>query len=165
MTEEFEVLRNSLNMLVEDEDLTNERLLEASEGLLPNLAAYLNNLSKKGNADEWRSVRAGLPDMGERVLVMTDYGGYDVCYLNADNYWLNSMRPHHSNGSVTFWKRIHPPQTNKDYSNNTREETFSKEDMKNYAEWCRNGLLNSEYSHDKHDELLERWKKIKEQSI
>lgn len=33
-----------LNILLEDEDLTDEKLKKASEGLLPNLATELNNL-------------------------------------------------------------------------------------------------------------------------
>lgn len=35
-------LLEMLNNLIQDEDLTNEKLREASEGLLPNLADYLN---------------------------------------------------------------------------------------------------------------------------
>jgi hypothetical protein len=38
---------------------------------------------------------------------------------------------------------------------------FTKEDMKHFADWCRNGLLNVEYGVEKLDEHLEHWKKIK----
>ena len=38
-------------------------------------------------------------------------------------------------------------------------DSFSMDDMKNFAEWCRNGLLNTEYNYKKRDELLERWQK------
>ena len=38
-------------------------------------------------------------------------------------------------------------------------DSFSRDDMKNFAEWCRNGLLNTEYNYKKRDELLERWQK------
>ena len=39
---------------------------------------------------------------------------------------------------------------------------FTKEDMKSFADWCRNGLLNTEYSYLKLDEHLEKWKQLKE---
>ena len=38
---------------------------------------------------------------------------------------------------------------------------FTKEDMKSFADWCRNGLLNTEYSYLKLDEHLEKWKQLK----
>lgn len=44
-------------------------------------------------------------------------------------------------------------------SNTVLADSFSREDMKNFAEWCRNGLLNTEYNYEKRDELLERWQK------
>jgi hypothetical protein len=37
---------------------------------------------------------------------------------------------------------------------------YTKEDMKSFADWCRNALLNIEYSYLKLDEHLEKWKKI-----
>ena len=39
---------------------------------------------------------------------------------------------------------------------------FTKEDMKSFADWCRNGLLNTEYSYLKLDEHLEKWEQLKE---
>ena len=39
---------------------------------------------------------------------------------------------------------------------------FTKEDMKSFADWCRNGLLNTEYNYLKLDEHLEKWKQLKE---
>lgn len=41
MTKTIQLIKN-LNLLVQDEDLTDEKLRDASEGLLPNLADYLN---------------------------------------------------------------------------------------------------------------------------
>lgn len=37
------------------------------------------------------------------------------------------------------------------------QQTFSREDMKNFAEWVRNGLLNTEYSFNGREELLDKW--------
>ena len=46
--------------------------------------------------------------------------------------------------------------------NQTKIETmeakqYTKEDMKSFAEFCRNGLLNSEYSVRRLDAHLESW--------
>lgn len=38
------------------------------------------------------------------------------------------------------------------------ERSYSEEDMKSFADWCRNGLLNTEYSVDRLNEHLEQWK-------
>jgi hypothetical protein len=38
---------------------------------------------------------------------------------------------------------------------------FSGEDMKQFGDWCRNGLLNTEYGLEKLDEHLEQWKQLK----
>lgn len=40
----YEGLSDRLNVLIGDEDLTNEKLEIASEGLLPNIADFLNSL-------------------------------------------------------------------------------------------------------------------------
>lgn len=50
-------------------------------------------------------------------------------------------------------------KVNKILSSTVLADSFSREDMKNFAEWCRNGLLNTEYNYEKRDELLERWEK------
>ena len=42
-----------------------------------------------------------------------------------------------------------------------QERSYSEEDMKSFADWCRNGLLNIEYSVDKLDEHLENWENFK----
>jgi hypothetical protein len=42
-----------------------------------------------------------------------------------------------------------------------QERSYSEEDMKSFADWCRNGLLNTEYSVDRLNEHLEQWKQIK----
>ena len=41
-----------------------------------------------------------------------------------------------------------------------QERMYSEEDMKSFADWVRNGLLNIEYSVDKLDKHLEQWKKL-----
>ena len=41
------------------------------------------------------------------------------------------------------------------------KNNYSKDDMKSFADWCRNGLLNIEYSVDKLDEHLEHWESFK----
>jgi hypothetical protein len=41
------------------------------------------------------------------------------------------------------------------------ERSYSEEDMKSFADWCRNGLLNTEYSVDRLNEHLEQWKQFK----
>jgi len=38
---------------------------------------------------------------------------------------------------------------------------YTEEDMKLFADWCRNGLLNTEYSVDRLDKHLEQWKQFK----
>ena len=38
---------------------------------------------------------------------------------------------------------------------------YSDEDMKSFGDWCRNGLLNTEYGVEKLDEHLEKWKQFK----
>jgi hypothetical protein len=38
---------------------------------------------------------------------------------------------------------------------------FSEEDMKQFGDWCRNGLLNTEYGFEKLDEHLKQWKQFK----
>lgn len=41
------------------------------------------------------------------------------------------------------------------------EKMYSEEDMKSFGDWCRNGLLNTEYGVEKLDEHLEQWKQFK----
>ena len=38
---------------------------------------------------------------------------------------------------------------------------FSEEDMKSFGDWCRNGLLNTEYSVDRLDKHLQQWEQFK----
>ena len=62
-------------------------------------------------ADGWVRVEDGLPDEGVPVLVFMSYGKTDVCHLRG-NYWVQSVRPEHSNGSVTHWQPLpQPPKT------------------------------------------------------
>ena len=42
-----------------------------------------------------------------------------------------------------------------------QERSYSEEDMKSFGDWCRNGLLNIEYSVDRLNEHLEQWKQFK----
>ena len=42
-----------------------------------------------------------------------------------------------------------------------QERMYSEEDMKQFGDWCRNGLLNTEYGFEKLDEHLEQWKQFK----
>ena len=42
-----------------------------------------------------------------------------------------------------------------------QERSYSEEDMKSFADWCRNGLLNTEYSVDRLTQHLEQWKQFK----
>jgi len=42
-----------------------------------------------------------------------------------------------------------------------QERSYSDEDMKSFGDWCRNGLLNTEYSVDRLNEHLEQWKQFK----
>jgi hypothetical protein len=42
-----------------------------------------------------------------------------------------------------------------------QEKSYSEEDMKSFGDWCRNGLLNTEYGVEKLDEHLEQWKQFK----
>ena len=42
-----------------------------------------------------------------------------------------------------------------------QQNSYSGEDMKQFGDWCRNGLLNTEYGFEKLDEHLEQWKQLK----
>ena len=42
--------------------------------------------------------------------------------------------------------------------------SYTKEDMKSFADWCRNGLTNIEYSYLKLDEHLEKWQFLKQET-
>jgi hypothetical protein len=42
-----------------------------------------------------------------------------------------------------------------------QERSYSEKDMKSFGDWCRNGLLNTEYGVEKLDEHLEKWKQFK----
>jgi len=42
-----------------------------------------------------------------------------------------------------------------------QQNRYSGEDMKQFGDWCRNGLLNTEYGFEKLDEHLEQWKQLK----
>ena len=42
----------------------------------------------------------------------------------------------------------------------SQERSYSEEDMKQFGDWCRNGLLNTEYGFEKLDKHLEQWKQL-----
>jgi hypothetical protein len=42
-----------------------------------------------------------------------------------------------------------------------QEKSYNELDMKSFGDWCRNGLLNTEYGVEKLDEHLEQWKQLK----
>jgi len=62
---------------------------------------------------KWFSVTEKLPKIYEPVLVITNYGGYDVCHRSKDDdgdvLFVNHMRIQHSNGGVTHWRRLPKP--------------------------------------------------------
>ena len=41
------------------------------------------------------------------------------------------------------------------------KRSYSDKDMKSFGDWCRNGLLNTEYGVEKLDVHLEQWKQFK----
>ena len=47
---------------------------------------------------------------------------------------------------------------------NKQTESFNKEDMLGFADYCRNGLLNTEYSIDKIDKHLSDWQERRDAS-
>jgi hypothetical protein len=48
-----------------------------------------------------------------------------------------------------------------EFINSNIDEFYSEEDMKSFGDWCRNGLLNTEYGVEKLDVHLEQWKQFK----
>lgn len=42
------------------------------------------------------------------------------------------------------------------------KKKYTKEDMKSFGDWCRNALLNTEFSYLKLDKHLSDWEKLKE---
>jgi len=72
--------------------------------------------NKKNNQDgwwrhEWINVDDRLPELGEVVMVLTDYGKRDICRRlprddNKKWSWYNDMRTQHTNGSVVYWMAL-----------------------------------------------------------
>lgn len=58
----------------------------------------------------WILVAKKLPEFRKKVLILTDYGEMDVCYLTLEDNrildWRNAMRSQHSNGSVIAWTEL-----------------------------------------------------------
>lgn len=87
------------NKLLSDEDLTDEKLREASEGLLPNISDYLNNKIRNiwESGKEWDNKKHALSDVkmaieGGALVIMEER--YDQIYkhgwdLNNDKYYAN----------------------------------------------------------------------------
>jgi hypothetical protein len=67
---------------------------------------------------KWFDATKKKPRRGEKVLIVTSYGGYDVCCWSPEYGWLNDVRPQHSNGSVTHWQRL---PRNTPYNNKRKE--------------------------------------------
>jgi hypothetical protein len=68
----------------------------------------VDSRGEKRAMSKWISVKNKLPDIMAPVLIITDYGKEDVCYLSwgdkpGEYHWYNYMRPQHSNGGVTHW--------------------------------------------------------------
>jgi len=49
----------------------------------------------------------------------------------------------------------------KESENRYAQSTFSRSDMKEFGDWCRNALTNMEYSVSKLDEHLEKYISLK----
>lgn len=62
-----------------------------------------------GENNGWIKVTESLPNHNDVVLVLTDYGKMDVCRFKEKDYWLNDMRPQHSNGGVIAWMSLPTP--------------------------------------------------------
>lgn len=76
------------------------------------------------------------------------------------NEWMDCPVPkHHWEIIQEYAEKYHEAKVKNLSSNTVLADSFSRDDMKNFAEWCRNGLLNTEYNYKKRDELLERWQK------
>jgi len=64
-------------------------------------------LAQLKEADRWIHVSERLPIERVPVLIITDYGGMDICFYNS-GLWVNSMRMQHSDGGVTNWRPLPP---------------------------------------------------------
>lgn len=93
-----ELLADQLNALLWDEDLTDEKLREASEGLLPRIADYLNGVT------EWISVNDRLPDSENYYDVKFENGEEDEkpFRIRPNQNILGFM----TSQTVTHWKEI-----------------------------------------------------------
>jgi len=82
--------------------------------LIDTLWDSINDSFKAGVkfSQQWISVDDELPDANIPVLVRTSYGKFDICHRSekdekGDIFWINDMRPQHSNGEVTHWRYIY----------------------------------------------------------
>lgn len=126
--ENLKLLTRDLNKLIEDEDLTDEQLREASEGLLPNLATELNNYFRNsrqkvyeiidGERDyqdsKW-DIQTGLNKPTESYIVyMQAYLNQaikDISFASGDQKALDSLRKVVSLGIACFEVNGVPPRT------------------------------------------------------
>lgn len=90
--------------LMEIELNHTKTLLESCEKALEDRDKKADKMDSK---NVWIQVIKELPEFGKPVLILTDYGKMDVCYLRLENnrniVWVNHMRPEHTNGSVIAW--------------------------------------------------------------
>lgn len=109
-------LTESLNTLISDEDLTSEKLQEASESLLPNLADELNNLfrsprqqiydaidTERDFQDEMTS-RTDRPDIIENMHVGDILSAIQYNLNQASAAWYKGSTPHPE--SMHFLRKI-----------------------------------------------------------
>ena len=63
-------------------------------------------------------------------------------------------------GIVCVCKYINQDKIMESFITNAKQskQIYTVEDMKSFADWCRNGLLNTEYSVDRLEEHLQQWK-------
>jgi hypothetical protein len=66
-------------------------------------------LQSRMKKEGWVSVSDRLPDVKQKILILTDYGGMDICHFASPDNFINDLRPQHSNGGVTHWRELPPP--------------------------------------------------------
>jgi hypothetical protein len=83
----------------------------------------------------------------KEVLDELGFSGYKPSQMSNSDYWMCTER-----AMEKYAKQTQQEQDKKMYS---------EEDMKSFGDWCRNDLLNTEYSFEKLDEHLKTWEQIK----
>jgi len=94
------------------EELIDAETFFKHKGVLIQLAKEREKeqVEKIHSKNVWIQVEEKLPEFGKPVLILTDYGKMDVCYLRLENnrniVWVNHMRPEHTNGNVIAWLNL-----------------------------------------------------------